>query len=104
MIGWLDPAVYPFPQCPFNSLTGYQCPGCGSQRAIHQLFHGHILSAIRLNALLLPGLVYAATGYALSLGAQKQWIRIRPAWYGKKAAIAWLMLLLLYWLGRNLLR
>ena len=27
-----------FPSCPFYTATGWQCPGCGSQRAIHELF------------------------------------------------------------------
>lgn len=41
-----------FPKCAFHALTGYQCPGCGSQRAIHALLHGHLMEAIRFNALL----------------------------------------------------
>ena len=41
-----------FPQCPFRQLTGLLCPGCGSQRAIHQLLNGHLISAIRHNAFL----------------------------------------------------
>lgn len=42
-----------FPRCPFLTLTGLQCPGCGSQRAIHALLRGDIAGAWRLNALLL---------------------------------------------------
>lgn len=42
-----------FPRCPFLTLTGFQCPGCGSQRAIHALLRGDIAGAWRLNALLL---------------------------------------------------
>lgn len=41
-----------FPKCPFKVLTGLQCPGCGSQRAIHALLHGDIAAAWRFNALL----------------------------------------------------
>lgn len=41
-----------FPKCPFLSLTGYQCPGCGSQRAIHALLHGDIGAAWGYNAAL----------------------------------------------------
>ena len=26
-----------FPKCAFYALTGFKCPGCGSQRAIHAL-------------------------------------------------------------------
>lgn len=40
-----------FPRCTFKTLTGLDCPGCGSQRAIHALLHGHVVEALRLNAL-----------------------------------------------------
>jgi glucan phosphoethanolaminetransferase (alkaline phosphatase superfamily) len=37
------------PQCFFKSLTGWQCPGCGSQRMLHALLHGNISEAIAYN-------------------------------------------------------
>ena len=49
----LDPARHPFPRCMFLTLTGWQCPGCGSQRALHALLHGDIASAWALNPLML---------------------------------------------------
>jgi hypothetical protein len=57
-----DPASGGLPRCPLHQLTGLWCPGCGSQRALHALLHGHVGSAIGLNVLLtcaLPLLVYA---------------------------------------------
>ena len=45
----LDPARHPFPRCMFLTLTGWQCPGCGSQRALHALLHGDIASAWALS-------------------------------------------------------
>lgn len=49
---FLDPTrVTIFPPCLFHQLTGLDCPGCGAQRALHQLLHGHLVSAIRLNAM-----------------------------------------------------
>ena len=36
-----DPAAGGAPRCMFRLVTGYDCPGCGSQRAIHSLLHGH---------------------------------------------------------------
>ncbi|MDE6333631.1 MAG: DUF2752 domain-containing protein [Muribaculaceae bacterium] len=45
-----DPTVAPAPRCWFNALTGLQCPGCGSQRAMHALLHGHICEAWHYNA------------------------------------------------------
>ncbi|MDE7397749.1 MAG: DUF2752 domain-containing protein, partial [Muribaculum sp.] len=32
-----DPTLPWFPKCLFRQLTGLECPGCGSQRAIHAL-------------------------------------------------------------------
>jgi hypothetical protein len=40
-----------FPGCPFRALTGLNCPGCGTTRALHQLLHGHIIAAFELNPL-----------------------------------------------------
>ena len=58
-----DPAdVSLFPSCPFPELTGWQCPGCGSQRAVHQLLHAEWSSAFHYNPLLIPALIYIAIG------------------------------------------
>ncbi|HWW00964.1 MAG TPA: DUF2752 domain-containing protein [Candidatus Acidoferrum sp.] len=50
---WFDPSRFHFyPLCLFHSVTGLLCPGCGSLRALHQLFHGHVVAAFHLNPLL----------------------------------------------------
>lgn len=41
------PAIYP--RCPIKWLTGWDCPGCGSARALHSLLHGHIAEALAFN-------------------------------------------------------
>ena len=56
-----------FPVCLFRFFTGYQCPGCGSTRAMHQLLHGHVVAAFELNPLFLlaiPFLLYALVRYS----------------------------------------
>ncbi|MFE5489450.1 DUF2752 domain-containing protein [Streptomyces virginiae] len=45
-----------FPSCPFHALTGLDCPGCGSLRALHQLTHGHVFAAMDYNLLLIAAL------------------------------------------------
>ena len=57
-----------FPKCLWLSLTGYRCPGCGTQRALHAMFHGHIIDALRFNPLaviapVLISVVYLADRY-----------------------------------------
>lgn len=57
-----SPADYAiFPKCPFHSLTGLNCPGCGSQRAAHQILQGHIITGLRHNYLI--GLLALVLGY-----------------------------------------
>ena len=40
-----------YPTCPLNEYTGLYCPGCGTQRAAHEILHGNIIQAFGLNAL-----------------------------------------------------
>lgn len=49
-----------FPQCMFHQVTGLDCPGCGAQRALHQLLHGNFIAALRLNAMFVLSLPLAA--------------------------------------------
>lgn len=52
LLFFFNPAQHGFyPRCAFYQLTGWQCPGCGGLRAAHQLLHGHVLTALHLNAL-----------------------------------------------------
>jgi hypothetical protein len=45
-----NPSTHRFyPICLLHATTGLECPGCGTQRALHQLVHGNFLAAWRLN-------------------------------------------------------
>lgn len=46
-----------FPRCPSKLISGFDCPGCGSQRAMHSLLNGDFTGMFRYNALLLPALL-----------------------------------------------
>lgn len=83
-----DPATYGFyPVCFFHLLTGLYCPGCGGLRATHELLHGHVAAAARLNLLVV-----------LALPAAAFWKvrRIRRIW-------AWMLLVVsaLFTIARN---
>lgn len=62
-----DPARVPiYPVCLFHRLTELNCPGCGSLRAAHQLLHGNVVEAFRLNALLVLSLpLFAWIGFRM---------------------------------------
>ncbi len=48
---WFNPADGGYPRCALHALTGLHCPGCGGIRATHQLLHGNVAEAFRLNPL-----------------------------------------------------
>ena len=85
---YVDPSIYPFfPKCPFLIATGLECPGCGSQRAIHQLLHLNIAGAFRQNPIVVLYIPYVVVGIYLEyLGGNKKFLRIRHILFGKEAA------------------
>ena len=74
---FFDPSTAGFyPVCALHEMTGLQCPGCGGLRAAHQLFHGHVAAAWRLNPFvvaLLPAAVWLGVREAARILAGRQW-------------------------------
>ena len=103
--GAFDPAqsAY-FPPCPFFTLTGLQCPGCGSQRAVHHLLNLEMGGALNQNPLLVLSLPYLLFGFWLEWRKKQntQTETWKKKYFGKKAAWLALGLILIYWVGRNL--
>src|SRR5438105_6971227 len=90
-----------FPICPFRALTGLNCPGWGSARGLHQLLHGHLITAFAFNPLLiavLPILAYALFAYTRSAitGRRAPQFLISPKYI-------WLFMgvVLSFWIFRN---
>ena len=90
-----------FPRCVFLSLTGWQCPGCGSQRAIHALLHGDLASAWHYNAALLVALPVLGV-YLVGELKRTTW----PNYYRtiSRPIVIYIILgaLIAWWIGRNL--
>lgn len=91
-------------QCTFHDITGWQCPGCGGQRAFHYLLHGKPLFALRHNVLIviiLPILLfcYFIIGQIYLVGNKKytKYLDLKP-WY----AYVFLIALLLFFFLRNI--
>ena len=49
---WNPSEITNLPVCPFKSLTGFFCPGCGGQRSFHQILHGNFIEAFHNNLLI----------------------------------------------------
>ena len=61
-----DPSAGGAPQCLFRLLTGYECPGCGAQRALHAIVHGHLAQAWNFN----PFIFFAVPAAAFYIVAE----------------------------------
>ena len=102
---YLDPSVVPiFPRCPFRLLTGYLCPGCGSQRAIHHLLNLDLAAAWQMNPLFVIALPYLALALLLQPLAHRspRCARLRDLLVGYRASVVILVVILLFWVGRNI--
>lgn len=76
---FFDPAETVWmPKCPVHLLTGFDCPGCGSQRALHALLHGDFAGAFRANALLFL-IIPVVMVMAVAEFNRKRWPRLHKA-------------------------
>jgi hypothetical protein len=82
-----------YPRCLLYAWTGLQCPGCGGLRATHELLHGHVAAAFRLNPLFVVGLPLLALVLAAHSArwlTGRDWLRRfrRPFWLWLVVAVA----------------
>ena len=85
------------PPCPYLTLTGLACPGCGLTRSMHALLHGNVALAFAWNPWIFVSaplaLVFAGLGRATDQ-ARAARLRTAVAWFG-------LILTVLFWVWRN---
>jgi hypothetical protein len=93
-----------FPKCPFREVTGYKCPGCGSQRAIHHLLNFDIRGAMRENIMLVISIPYLITGFIFDIIKHPgpKVLIWRKRLFGTKAIFVILTLIVLFWICRNI--
>ena len=92
------------PRCPFNWLTGLDCPACGTQRALHHLFHLQVREAFAYNPFLIISFPYL---FALVLC---QWFNdggrfdaLKRVCHHHVVVNVYLVLLVAWWILRNVL-
>ena len=93
-----------FPKCGFYAATGYKCPGCGGQRAVHYLLNGEFKESFKQNPLFHIGVLYIVT--VLLLKSPLFYPRRQKLLYaltGVHACIIWLVGIIAFWILRNIL-
>jgi hypothetical protein len=93
-----------FPKCPFLLLTGYKCPGCGSQRAIHYLLNFDVLNAMNENLILVLSIPYVFILILLERNKieNNRLEKIRNILIKPKAIYIVLILIVGFWILRNI--
>lgn len=84
-----------FPACPSHLLTGYDCPGCGTQRALHALLHGDLLGVVHYNAMLVVGVPLVLTIFVSNL-LRRRYPRFHQA-MNSNYVIAFAAVLTVFW-------
>lgn len=88
-------------KCPLYKNTGVFCPGCGSQRAIHNLLHGEFLKALQNNLMLVLGMVALSYHYGIRFSNRIFKTRFKSVFDTKKIILLVIVLLILFWIVRN---
>ena len=87
---FFNPSTHGFyPVCMFHSLTGLNCPGCGTTRALYALLHGNLRLALKDNAL------FVLTLAALAVwGARLVFLKLKkqPATFNVPPKFLWTFL------------
>ncbi|ACQ80473.1 conserved hypothetical protein [Beutenbergia cavernae DSM 12333] len=85
--------------CPFLTLTGFACPGCGGLRAVHDLVHLDLAAAWAMNPLVV---VFVPITIALWLVWLWRVARRRAAWQpGPRTIVGLAVLVVTFWVLRN---
>ena len=84
-------------------MTGFDCPGCGSQRAFHELLHFNFRKAFAQNALFVLAIPYLFLGIIFNKEDVKQkFPKTRKFFFGKKSLMIILVFILIFSVFRNL--
>lgn len=89
-------------RCPFHALTGLDCPGCGSTRALAALVNGDIPRTVDHHALILVALLLLAAAWVAALRTAVTGTPQRHPLVANRAAVLSLIVIAVFTVVRNL--
>ncbi|WP_409529535.1 DUF2752 domain-containing protein [Soonwooa sp.] len=100
---FIDPAYSGWAiNCPFKAITKYDCPGCGSQRAFHQLLHGQCSNAFVLNPLFVVAIpVFLIFLVFQIVDLKTKYSKFYNLLFGFKSILIYLIIVLMFFVVRN---
>lgn len=91
-----------YPSCVFKNMTGLSCPGCGAQRAFHELLHFNVKAAFSYNPLFILALPYGLAVLISSKNQKASFQKVYQILTGKFALRFIGAFILVYFVWRNL--
>jgi hypothetical protein len=91
-----------YPSCVFKNMTGLSCPGCGSQRAFHELLHFNVKAAFAYNPLFILAIPYGLTVLISAKNQKASFQKLYHILTGKFALMFIGALIFMYFVWRNL--
>ena len=92
-----------FPRCMFYVATGWECPGCGIQRALYALLHGEFYQAISYNPFLCLSLPYLLLAVVASFCKGRVADKVSKIVYNQYVVWGFIVLFFVWWIVRNLI-
>lgn len=89
------------PKCMLKTLTGFDCPSCGIQRALHAFLNGKFETAFWLNPFLALALPYLILLLYVTLSGDRIAQRIKPYVRHRYVAYGYVALYFAWWILRN---
>lgn len=96
------------PKCIMKEITGYQCPGCGFQRAAHAFLHGRVLEAVSYNLFFIIAIPYFLILLYSTLMMHREHpsrttVRLYDMATSRYAVFSYIVLYLIWWVVRNII-
>ena len=93
-----------FPRCMFYTLTGWECPGCGVQRAFSALLHGEFVEAVCYNPFLCLSVPYLILALVVSFCSGRVAEQLGRIVYNRYVVWGFVVLFFVWWIVRNLIK
>lgn len=97
---FIDPSRHIMPRCLFKMATGFDCPGCGTQRALHAILNGDVAAAWHYNAALFFGVPLMVL-LAVAAMCSDRWPRLYRWLNSTPFITVVLVAIVAWWVGRN---
>lgn len=89
------------PKCVVKALTGYDCPSCGGQRALHALLHGRVGEAFLFNPFLVVAVPYLLLLVYAQFAKTPLSERVRRVTHHPVTIWSYVVLFFVWWVVRN---